>query len=244
MSNNILETLNNDADYYGDFGKKFLSNSDIGDLLNNPRNFKKDKEKTKAMIEGSYFHTHVLEPEKLSNFEIVDASSRNTNIYKDAIKNSSEDILILRSEAEELNRLVGIMKGNLSMYDNIYKSGNQFEVPAVKEIYGAMWKGKADIVTDTNVIDIKTTSDIKKFRWSAREYNYDSQAYLYQEFFGKPMVFYVIDKSTGMLGEFTVSDDFIENGRLKVISAIDQYNKFFGPDKWADINTYIIEEEL
>jgi hypothetical protein len=244
MSTNIIEKLKNDADYYGDFGKQFLSNSDIGDLLNNPMYFKKNTETTKAMIEGSYFHTAVLEPEKLGNFNIVDASSRNTNIYKDAVKESGSNILILRSEVDELNNLVNTMKGNLHFYDNIYKDGNQFEVPNVKEIYGAIWKGKADIVTDEMIIDIKTTSSISDFRYSAKKYNYDSQAYLYQEFFGKPLVFYVIDKATGMLGEFNCSDDFLESGRVKVISAIDQYNKFFGKDAWADINNYIIEEEL
>ena len=244
MSNNIIEKLQNDADYYGDIGKQFLSNSDIGDLLSNPKNFKKNTETTKAMIEGSYFHTAMLEPEKLGNFNIVDASSRNTNIYKDAIKESGASILILRPEVEELNNLINVMKGNLHFYDNIYKAGNQFEVPNVKEIYGAMWKGKADIVTDEMIIDIKTTSSISDFRNSAKKYNYDSQAYLYQEFFSKPLVFYVIDKTTGMLGEYSCSDDFLESGRVKVISAVDQYNKFFGKDAWADINSYIIEEEL
>ena len=35
----ILKKLRNDADYYGDFGKQFLSNSDIYHLLNNPIKF-------------------------------------------------------------------------------------------------------------------------------------------------------------------------------------------------------------
>lgn len=244
MSTNIIEQLKNDANYYGDMGKQFLSNSDIGDLLYNPKNFKKKSETTKALIEGSYFHTAMLEPNKLSTFQVVDASSRNTNIYKDAVKESGASMLLLKSEVIELDNLVSIMKGNLHFYDNIYAQGNQFEVPNVKEIYGVMWKGKADIVTNDMIIDIKTTSDINSFRYNAKKYNYDSQAYLYQEFFGKPMVFYVVDKTTGMLGEYSCSDDFLESGRVKVISAVDQYNKFFGKDAWADINSYIIEEEL
>lgn len=244
MSTNIIEKLQNDADYYGDYGKQFLSNSDIGDLLYNPKNFKKKSETTKALIEGSYFHTAMLEPNKLTDFQIVDASSRNTNIYKDAVKESGASMLLLRSEVIELDNLINIMKGNLHFYDNIYAQGNQFEVPNVKEIYGVMWKGKADIVSKDTIIDIKTTSSISDFRWNAKKYNYDSQAFLYQEFFGKPMVFYVIDKTTGMLGEYNCSDDFLESGRVKVISAVDQYNKFFGKDAWADINSYIIEEEL
>ena len=244
MSTNIIEKLQNDADYYGDYGKQFLSNSDIGDLLYNPKNFKKKSETTKALIEGSYFHTAMLEPNKLPYIQVVDASSRNTNIYKDAVKESGGSMLLLRSEVIELDNLINIMKGNLHFYDNIYAQGNQFEVPNVKEVYGVMWKGKADIVGTDMIIDIKTTSSINDFRYNAKKYNYDSQAYLYQEFFGKPMVFYVIDKTTGMLGEYNCSDDFLESGRVKVISAVDQYNKFFGKDAWSDINSYIIEEEL
>ena len=242
--NKKIEELKNDANYYGDMGKQFLSNSDIGDLLYNPKNFKKKSETTKALIEGSYFHTAMLEPNKLPYIQVVDASSRNTNIYKDAVKESGGSMLLLRSEVDDLNNIVNIMKGNLHFYDNIYAQGNQFEVPNVKEIYGVMWKGKADIVGTDMIIDIKTTSSISDFRWNAKKYNYDSQAFLYQEFFGKPMVFYVIDKTTGMLGEYNCSDDFLESGRVKVISAVDQYNKFFGKDAWADINSYIIEEEL
>ena len=43
MSKEAIERLRNDEDYYGDFGKQYLSNSDIDALLNNPLNFKKIK---------------------------------------------------------------------------------------------------------------------------------------------------------------------------------------------------------
>ena len=80
-----------------------------------------------------------------------------------------------------------------------------------------IWKGKADIITDKSfqievededgknhvmnypngaVIDIKTTSDISKFRYSARTYNYDAQAICIKDYFNKPMLFFVIDKQT------------------------------------------------
>jgi len=238
----IIKELENDSSYYGNYGKQFLSNSDIDDLLNNPKNFKKGKDKTVPMLIGSYFHTSILEPHKLPDFEIVDASTRNTNIYKDA--RGDRDMLLLRSEANEIDELVSVMKGNLTMYENIYKEGNQYEVPAVKEIYGTMWKGKADIITDEYLIDIKTTSKIDDFRWSARKYNYDSQAWIYQQLFEKPLIFYVIDKSTKMLGIFVPGEDFLEQGRIKVLSAIEVWRKFYSPDAWEDINNYIIEEEL
>ena len=39
-----------------------------------------------------------------------------------------------------------------------------------------MWKGKADIVNHNEklIIDLKTTADLNKFKYSASKYNYDS----------------------------------------------------------------------
>ena len=61
-----------------------------------------------------------------------------------------------------------------------------------------MWKGKADIINHDEqlIIDLKTTSDIEKFRWSASKFNYDSQAYIYRHLFGYDMLFIAIDKNT------------------------------------------------
>ena len=41
----ILKKLNNDEHYYGDFGKQFLSNSDIYYLLKDPLKFQQQQEK-------------------------------------------------------------------------------------------------------------------------------------------------------------------------------------------------------
>ena len=94
------------------------------------------------------------------------------------------------------------------------------------------------------MIDLKTTSNIKDFKYSARKYNYDSQAYLYQQFFDKPLVFYVVDKLTFELGIFEPSDNFLNNGKEKVEKAIEVYNKFFSQDAEEDIENYIIKELL
>ena len=74
----ILDKLKDDTSYYGEYGKQWLSNSDIYTLINDPLNFRFPKEQTKAMLEGRYFHTAILEPKKLSEYVIADASSRNS----------------------------------------------------------------------------------------------------------------------------------------------------------------------
>tara|TARA_R100001230_G_C5628977_1_gene137036 strand:- start:513 stop:878 length:366 start_codon:yes stop_codon:yes gene_type:complete len=104
-----------------------------------------------------------------------------------------------------------------------------FEEPNIIELFGNMWKGKADIINHEEklVIDLKTTSDISKFRWSASKYNYDSQAYIYSKLFGYEMVFMVIDKATQQIGLFDCSPQFYEKGEAKVKQASEQYDLFY-----------------
>lgn len=240
----IIEQLRDDEQYYKGIGKEFLSNSDIGTLLNNPQDYGKYRDDNKTFAEGRYFHQLILEPEKVKDVPMVDVSTRTTKEYKAFCENNNLPFCLLKKEVEEMERLVSIMKGNITFFEEIYKDGNQYEVPNVGEIQGMMWKGKADIVTDTMVIDLKTTSDINKFRYSAKSYNYDSQCYIYQMLFGKPLVFYVVDKLTGQLGVFKPTDEFVGGGAIKVGRAIEVYNKYFSKNPSDDIANYFIEENL
>ena len=62
--------------------------------------------------------------------------------------------------------------------------------------------------------------------------------------FGRPLVFYVVEKGTGMLGIFETSPQFMEGGEAKVRKAVEQYRKFFGDNPTEDINSYFIHEIL
>lgn len=242
----VLDLLKDDAHYYGEYGRQFLSNSDIRTLLKDPAQFRKERPDGKPLVEGRYFHVSLLEPHKKDSIQIVDASTRNTNIYKDALAASGKDILLLRSEAEELDSVVSAMRSNLRFYDLIYADGNQFEVPSVQQIKGMMWKGKADVVNSSEglVIDLKTTQNIDDFYWSAKKNNYDSQAYIYQMLFGFPVLFLVAEKGTGRLGIFNSSEDFLRGGEEKVERALEVYHKFYGDNATEDINNFFISQTL
>jgi hypothetical protein len=56
VNEQILELLKDDREYYGGVGKNYLSNSDIGTLLENPKEYGKPREDNKAFAEGRYFH--------------------------------------------------------------------------------------------------------------------------------------------------------------------------------------------
>ena len=136
----------------------------------------------------------------------------------------------------------------MDFYDLIQASGNQYEVPSVKNIGdfqgGTLWKGKADIVSKDYIIDLKTSSDITKFKSSIYNYNYDSQGYIYRELFGKPILFLVIDKQTKVLGMFSLSEETYERGKEKVEQALEVYKKFFSEDRVSDIDLYYIKKTI
>ena len=240
----ILKHLEDDSKYYGEFGKQFLSNSDIGKLLKNPTQFRVNQEMTKPMLEGRYFHTKILEPQKIGDFIEVDVTSRNTVKYKEAVNEG--EMLLLTKEREHLDFLCTKMTSNMEMFDYIYDDGNEFEIPEIQKIMSLDWKGKADIVNHNKglLVDIKTSGDIDKFMYSAKTYNYDSQAYIYQRLFGKPLIFLVIDKRTARLGIFECSDSFLRGGQEKVEQAVEVYQKYFSNEATEDIHSYIHRQIL
>jgi len=77
----IIEKLREDEHYYGDFGKQFRSNSDIGTLLNNPLALGQQSKPSPAFLVGGYFHTAILEPDKLKKYKVIESSTRNTKAY-------------------------------------------------------------------------------------------------------------------------------------------------------------------
>ena len=87
MSKEIIDRLRNDEDYYGDFGKKYLSNSDISTLLNNPLAFGQPSKPSSAFLVGGYFHTAILEPDKLKKYKVIPTTTRNTRTTRNRTSN-------------------------------------------------------------------------------------------------------------------------------------------------------------
>ena len=221
----ILEKLKDDEHYYGEYGRQFISNSDIRTLMTNPLEFKKPTPSAPHFLIGGYFHTAILEPDKIKNFKIVEASSRNTKAYKEI---SDGEVCLLQHEVDEIELLTEKLLAN-KVCKGLISGRVDYEQPGITELEGLKWKGKADIINhdDGLVIDLKTTKDINRFRSSAFRYNYDSQAYIYSKLFGYEMLFVVIDKTTGQIGLFDCSPDFYESGKDKVQRASEQYKLFY-----------------
>ena len=238
----VLKALEDDTNYYGDFGKKYLSNSDISTLLTNPLALGKGLAPRPAFLVGGYFHTAILEPEKLKKFKIVEATTRNTKAYKEI---SGGEICLLQHEVDQIELMTEKMLSNEVCRDLIRSGNVEYEQPEITELEGHMWKGKADIVNHDEklIIDLKTTADITKFKYSASKYNYDSQAYIYSKLFGYEMLFIVIDKNTHQIGIFDCSPEFYARGKDKVERAVQAYELFYKSEDF-DPKQYFLTKTL
>ena len=238
----VLKALEDDTNYYGDFGKKYLSNSDISTLLTNPLALGKGLAPRPAFLVGGYFHTAILEPEKLKKFKIVEATTRNTKAYKEI---SGGEICLLQHEVDQIELMTEKMLSNEVCRDLIRSGNVEYEQPEITELEGQMWKGKADIVNHDEklIIDLKTTADITKFKYSASKYNYDSQAYIYSKLFGYDMLFIAIDKNTHQIGIFDCSPEFYARGKDKVERAVQAYELFYKSEDF-DPKQYFLTKTL
>jgi len=105
----VIKKLREDEHYYGDFGKKYLSNSDIKTLLTNPLALGKESEMRPAFLVGGYFHTAILEPDKLKKYKVIPSSTRNTKVYKEM---SGGELCLLQHEVDQIELITDKMLSN------------------------------------------------------------------------------------------------------------------------------------
>ena len=238
----VLKKLENDEHYYGEFGKQYLSNSDISTLLTNPLALGKQQAPRPAFLVGGYFHTAILEPDKLKKYKVIESTTRNTKAYKEM---SGGELCLLQHEVDTIELMRDKVMANDICKDLITLGNVEYEKPMITELFGNQWKGKADIVNHDEklIIDLKTTGDIDKFQWSASKFNYDSQAYIYSKLFGYEFLFIVIDKNTHQIGMYDCSPQFYERGEDKVRKASEAYDLFY-KTKDFDPKQYFISKTL
>lgn len=139
----VLKKLENDEHYYGELGKQYLSNSDISTLLTNPLALGKQQAPRPAFLVGGYFHTAILEPDKLKKFKVIEATTRNTKAYKEM---SGGELCLLQHEVDHIELMTEKVLANDMCRDLIRGINVEYERPGITELEGLNWKGKADIV--------------------------------------------------------------------------------------------------
>ena len=134
------------------------------------------------------------------------------------------------------------------------------EQPVIADLHGHQFKGKADLITTDEsgqyvIIDFKTTSgnpsDFNK--WTLDSFGYNSQAYLYKEMFGMNFKFIFIGKkpkedSEGKIYydvcEITPSDETLDMGRMRVMEALADYERYYGEGATEDVRASYIKKVI
>jgi hypothetical protein len=242
----ILKQMEDDSFYYGYLGQNALSSSSAKDLYKSPKTyFNKTKEVNSdapPLREGRLIHTVVLEEEKLNDkYDFVNIGSRRTKTfdaaYAEARLKGKE--VMLTSELNKANELCNAIRFN--SHANELFTGGTAETPAIGELYGLPFRGKADYLKDGHLIDLKTTAKLDGWERTAKYlWHYDMQGWIYCELFGvTKFTFVVIEKGTGDIGIFELSDETRELGGNKVKQCVNTYKEYF-IDKRSKLNDYTI----
>ena len=237
----ILANMFEDEFYYGHLGKHALSSSSLKTILKSPKTYRNvikygdPNSDSPALSAGKLAHWMLLEPHKIDELYFVNASTKNTKIYKEAKEQHGEVFLAKeKSAAERLTDAVLRNEAALKLLSN-----SEFEVPEIAMLEGLPFRGKADIIQGDTIIDFKTSAELGKFRYSADKYGYDLQAYMYLRLFNKKKFnFLVVDKASTDIAIFEASEDFIQKGKEKFFTAVENYKYFFEDNN--DLDQYVM----
>jgi len=232
----------NDEFYYGKLNTQVLSSSSIKLLVDSPKKYyyvnKYGGSESQGMRDGRLLHTLVLEPEKFEEFNWVDVASKNSKAYKEA-KLEFGTVYTSKEKSDAKRLADALTRSDIALE---YLNGSKFEIPKVDIIQGMPFRGKADILRNSGgICDIKTTTDIHSFKYSANKYGYDIQCYIYCELFGithDQFTFLVLDKSSLDIGVFECSHEFYLRGKQKTELGMSRYTDWFIEDNKLD-NYYI-----
>ena len=175
----------------------------------------------------------------------INIRGKNTKVYKDAVSEYGANKTFTIHERFQAEDLSDVFLNNSictsMLHDAIY------EEPAIAQIGGITFRGKADVLGRDYILDIKTTGkDLKSFKFSADKFNYDVQCYIYTTLFDisyKDFMFAVIDKGSKCLGLFRCSKEFYERGKHKTMEAIQIYRDFF-VDKKKPVEEFCLHDVL
>lgn len=241
----LLDKMQDDSFYYGELSKLALSSSSIKDLLDSPKTYafrqKYAQKESQALRDGWLFHTAILEPHVFDSQIFVDVQSKNTKKYKEAVAEHGK--VFTMKEKNDAERLAdAFLRTEMSLK---YLGNSNFEVPAIGYVDDYPFRGKADILGEGRIVDLKTTTDIGGFHYSCKKYHYDCQVYIYCNLFNVPyqeFKFLVIDKGNLEMGLAHCSEEFYLSGQKKVREAIAKYKAFF--QDGADLDNYYREFTL
>jgi hypothetical protein len=180
------------------YANKALSHSRLSCLAQNPMEFKMryvddpptlPPKESDAFAMGHAVHCLALEPEKFDErFAAAPKVDRRTTAGKirwaEHLEDSKDKIVIDEQDYADAIACVQALN-NHAEFATIMAQPRRVEVPFEFDLFGHRFKAKPDCIIDSMklILDIKTTDDASphRWQWSAVDYGYHRQAYIYQQ---------------------------------------------------------------
>ena len=253
---------------------RVLSSSCTKEMVQKPRLFEamrkhpdKFKKDTSALIDGNILHCMILEPEVFNEkylvfdeqkvFDYVDEKSdkevksyRSTKLYKDRVaeieQEAGERAIMSVDHYDELSYVADTVLQNEECRQYVIDGAP--EVPMIDTIGDYPYRAKADKLHPNLILDLKTTrfDSMHQAMNDARyRYNWDVQAYIYTQLFGiDDIKFLVVSKGAHNVFLLDVSHEFIDSGKFKLEEALSNYERFFAPGHFEDVNDHLFRSTL
>lgn len=214
--------------------KKRLSYSALTNFAKSPNHllkyWSKKFEPTAAMMLGSLIHKIILEPDTFDHDYAVFEGTRRGKVWESFKAEHSEKELVTLKEYDIANYVVNETKSNDIFMDLLMRT-SETEKEIRWTCKGIEFKGFVDMIGDTFIADIKTTTDAgDKFQRDLLYNDYKMQAAMYLEAFpGKDFYIIAVEKS----GAFNVqvykfSQNLLKEGRFKYLNLVDKYKNWNG----------------
>lgn len=213
-----------------------LSYSSIKEFAKSPRHYiqylTESRSASKEMNLGSIIHALLLYPSEFDMlFAIapdVDRRTKDGRIAWDDFASTVKDkTVITNSELNDAKSIVDIALESTKVRSAIEQC-NAFEQEFRQDINGLPFRGFADGLSDSYILEVKTMSDASPQN-IIREFNnrkYHIQAALYSKVFNLPVKYLVVETKTPY--NYVVcdaSDDYINYGNIELQKLCDRFKE-------------------
>lgn len=219
-----------------------LRSTALKEFLRSPRHYQysqskeaRDENDGKShFLLGRLVHAAILEPETVkAEFAVVDASTRNTKIYKDTVEKHPGKGIVLQHELEQANRIVRAVNGLDKVKELIDSCSKEISAAAmIEEVY---CKARLDLWNEKegHIIDLKTTNESAlNFPYTFYKYGYDISSAFYVDVLLANGInvsnfsFIVVEKNPpyGVM-LYHITEEMLEYGRGKYLPALAKYKQ-------------------
>jgi hypothetical protein len=259
MKSTIIRDMTN-ADYHG--GQSAFSSSQIKTVLEDIELFYRKHilkelkdESIPAFDIGTYYHTAILEPDKLADECIVWTGARRAGKEWEQFKlDHTNKAIITQSELAQAINLIEATKRNTVAMELL--SRGEAEVSFYGQLLGLPIKGRTDWIylgkDESYIIDLKSTTgnakDVFKTKGKIESYGYDLSASLYLDLVNSVLKekkidcapvtnFYWVFASKDICNSavFAASNEMLRVGRRKYEFCLNQIKKYQALD-WKFID--------